>query len=562
MIPAALAFGAFLVAPPSLPFAEERRLLDGRLETLRRILPDGPPSAGSDAAVAAQYAREARLTGIQTATAEPEEAGGRGVSLVQVAASGQYEEIERFFRAVAASPRLIDVRSLELTAGPEAVIRLAASLAFHFRPTRAPLPAPPEGLRARTKGVPRPQADAYLRDQAIALAKSQTIASLRRARRDPRLFLSELAAIVRDRPVVLNHASFGEEFVVRGLAVGEGPVRALQARFERGFFRVDEFLMMRQAACHRFEVRGRCPVVGPEAELPLPTEDPFRQDDAPCRVDRDEPRSVDVKGPSTKNGGKGPLSVRLRDVDLADVFLALHHLTGAAFVVGADVVGRANVELSRVSLDEALAAVEKAGLVVSREGGVFRVAARRSLPPPPGTPVGPPSDPLATGSFSLKRAEVRELLAVMAEADPGFASLGPAGSLGRVSVWARASPLGDVRAAVLRASGLSEAQEEGRRVLSRIAGADEAALPVAGDVPDRRLAVRPQDLAVSEFSLAGLASDGSRWIALAYAPTGALNVYRPGDRLADGSVRSADSTDIVLDTEDGPVRLPLAAGPR
>jgi hypothetical protein len=376
------------------------------------------------------------------------------------------------------------------------------------------------------------------------------------------LFLSELAAVVRDRPVVLNHASLGDDFVVRGLAVGEGPVRALQVRFERGFFRVDEFLMMRQAACHRFEVRGRCPVAGPEAELPLPTEDPFRQDDAPCRVDRDEARTTDVKGPNAKTGGKGPLSLRLRDVDFADVFLALHHLTGATFVVGADVTGRANVELPRVTLEEALSALEKAGLVVSREGAVFRVAARRSVPPPPGTPAGPPSDQLATGNFSLKRAEVRELLAVMAEADPGFASLGPAGSLGKVSVWARASPLGDVRAAVLKASGLSEAQEEGRRVLSRITGADEAALPVAGEAPDRRLAVRPQDVAVSEFQLAGLASDGSRWIALAYAPTGALNVYRAGDRLADGSLRSAESTDVVLDTEDGPVRLPLTPGPR
>jgi hypothetical protein len=547
--------------PAALVLAEERRLLDGRLETLRRMLPDGP-TPGSDNALAAQHAREARLSGIQTAASEPEEAGNRGSTPIQLNASGQYEEIERFFRSIATSLRPVDVRSLSLTAGPEGAIRLTTTLSFPFRPTRAPAPAAPEGLRARTKGVPRPQADAYLRDQALALAKSETIAALRRSRRDPRLFLAELAAVVRDRPVVLNFASFGDGFVVRGLAVGEGPVRSLQARFERGFFRVEEFLMMRQAACHRFEVRGQCPVAGPEAELPLPTEDPFRQDDAPCRVDRDETRTVEVRGSNSKTGGRGPLSLRLRDADLADVFLALHHLTGAAFVVGADVTGRANVELPRVTFEEALAALEKVGLVVSREGTVHRVAARRSAPLPPAPPTGSAPKEATPATFSLKRAEVRELLAVMAEADAGLASLGPSGSLGKVSVWAKASPLLDVRAAVLRASGLTEAQEDGRRVLSRVTGTDEAVEPVAGDVPDRRLAVRPQDVAVSEFQLTGLGSDGSGWIALAYAPTGVLHVYKPGDRLSDGSVRSAESTDVVLDTEDGPVRVPLAAGPR
>ena len=49
--------------------------------------------------------------------------------------------------------------------------------------------------------------------------------------------------------------------------------------------------MARQGACRRFEARGQSPVAGPEAELPLPTDDPFRQDDGSCRIDRDAERA-------------------------------------------------------------------------------------------------------------------------------------------------------------------------------------------------------------------------------------------------------------------------------
>ena len=72
---------------------------------------------------------------------------------------------------------------------------------------------------------------------------------------------------------------------------------------------------------------------------------------------------------------------------------------------------------------------------------------------------GPPA------SFALKRAEVRDLLAGMADVDPALAALGPPGFLGRVSVWTKDAPLFAVRAAVLDAASLTERTEEDRRVL-------------------------------------------------------------------------------------------------
>jgi len=539
-------------AQPARPFADERLLLDRRLETLRRILPDGP-TAAADVLLVRDVAEAVHLARVEVAPRAPVESGTRGELVLDVTALGGYEEIDRFFQRLSVSHRLVDVESMTLTATGEDQVRLASALRFPFWPARAPLPQPPES-RARPSGVPRPAADAFLRDQSLAFAKSDAIAAWRRARRNPRLFLSELSAVVRERPVVLGFASLAEEFTIRGLALGEGPVRAFESRLERGFLRVSEFLMAKQGACHRFEARGRSPVAGPDAELPVPVEDPFEQDAQPCRVDRDAARAIVVRGrtPTTKDPGRGPLTLRLRDLDLADVFQVLAALGAGSFVVDGDVAGRVSVEVTRATLDETLAAIRKgAGVEVAASGSVRRVGAARPGAAKPAAEAGPPA------SFALKRAEVRDVLAAMADVDPQLATLGPPGFLGRASVWTRDAPLGAVRAALLESAGLGERIEEERRVLTGRSGTLEAPVPVARAEPEPRLALRREELTVLEFQLAGVASAGDAFVAFAYSPTGQLCAYRAGDRLADAQVRAVESTDVLLETDEGPLRVPL-----
>jgi hypothetical protein len=550
-------FAALLAVPPARPFAEERLLLDRRLETLRRILPDGP-TASADVLVVRDLAETARLARVEIQPRPPVESGARGEVVLDLTALGGYEAVDRFFQRLAVSHRLADVESLTLTATSENVIQLAAVVRFPYWPVRAPLPSPPESPRGRPAGVPRPTLDAFLRDQALAFAKSDAIAARRRARRSPRLFLSELAAVVRDRPVVLGYASLSEEFTLRGLAVGEGPVRAFESRLERGFLRVAEFLMAKQGACHRFEARGKSPVAGPDAELPVPMEDPFEQDATPCRVDRDTARTIVVKGraPTAKDPGRGPLTLRLRDVDFADVFQALAALGAGGFVVHESVAGRVSLEVTRATLDETLAAIRKAsGVEITAAGPVWVVSNTRIAPRKDAPSGGPPA------GFALKRVEVRDLLAGMADVDASLATLGPPGFLGRVSVWTKDAPLVAVRSAVLDTVGLTERTEEDRRVVERRGGGGEAPVPVARAGPEPRLSLRREELTVLEFQLAGVASAGESFVAFAHAPTGQLYAYRPGDRLADGIVRAIETTDVLLETEEGPLRLPLPPMP-
>jgi hypothetical protein len=266
-----------------------------------------------------------------------------------------------------------------------------------------------------------------------------------------------------------------------------------------------------------------------------------------------------VKGPTRKRPGKGPLTLRLVDVDLPDVFQVLHLLTGDGYIVDGDVRGRVSVELNKVTSQQALAALQKLGLSVTAAGPVRRVALAQTAAA---------SEPLElthappVASFLLKRTPTREILAVMTEAQPDLAALGPEGFLGASSVWARDVSLEDLRAAIVQAAGLSERFEDERRVLERAGDSEESLVPLVGSLGERRLVAGPADLSVREFELAGLASDGTTWTALAYSPRGTLLHYRRGDSLADARVTAVHSTDLTLETDEGPRRLTLSAAAR
>jgi hypothetical protein len=534
---------ALLVLLPALagrPFDEERFLLDRRLETLRRILPDGPKPP-ADRALVLEMAQSTGLESLDVQPRPPFDSRSPSADVVvDLTAVGSYDEVDRFFRQAALSPRLIDVESLILSPGPGDAVRIVAVLRLPYRPEAAPLPAPPEGVRGNLAGVPRPQADAYLRDQALALAKADAIATLRRNRRNPRLFLSEVAAVTRGRPMVLAQATFGEDFFLRGLAVGEATLKGFESRLERGFFRVAQVLLARQGTCYRFEVRGRSPIVGLDAEIPLPTSQPFSAE--ACRSDRDPFGTTVLRAPPQRRPKRGPLDLRLRDVDWADVFGVLQQLTGEAFLVDADVVGRVSIDFPGVELEEALTLLQKGGVKIS-PGPLRRVSRLRAAAARPAFAAEAPRI-----SLSVKRAEVRDVLAAVAEADPSLANA-PRDVPGRVTLWAREIPAIDLRSAVLDAVGA--------------AGIEAAPTPASAPSPPlRRLDLRPDELAVGEFELAGLVANGSRWTALVYSPAGTLYVYRVGDRLADGVVSAVESTDVLLQTEEGPLRMPLAVPAR
>lgn len=578
---------ALLLAAATLPrsFAEERDLLDRRLRAVQRALPDGMRPAGELDSIRA-LANAAQLQGVSVSARPATDAPGHGDLTVDLVAYGRFTSVETFFRQAALAPRLIDVVSVALAQTPEETLRMTAVLRLPYWPTQSRLPAAPEGTQERVRGVPRPLADAFVHDQALLLAKTDALTELRRTRRSPRMFLSELATAVFDRPVVLTELSWGDElFVVRGLAMGDGPTRALSRRLERGYFRISEILIARQGGCRRFEARGRCPIVGPDVDLPVAHDDPFRPDESPCRVDRDPASAQTVRAAAGKKSPPGPLVVRGRELDAADFFFVLQQLTGQSFLVDENVRQRLNVDLLGLTLEETLAAVAKSKIYAGAPAAMRRVSSRplpspRATPRPTlqPTPTPQPTDDASASastdslppprtdlpprlSLLVKRATVREILGALAQAEPNRTMVAPPGTLGRLSVWARDVELPLLRASILDAAGLIEVpREDGVTALVPVdapSPADQTLTPIEPSPTLRRLTLRPADVSPDDFELAAIGGWSGTWRAFSYSPEGMLHVYRTGDALADGSVKSVEGESVVVEGEDGAVWLRL-----
>ena len=515
--------------------------MDRRLEALRRVLPDGPqPEA--DAAHVNELTRAAGLPGPRIGVRPPLETGSAGETKVDVTGTAGFGDVDRFFRLVSSSPRLVDVEELRLrAAGPDGALTYTAILSLPFRPAKAPLARVPEGARPSFQGVGRVDADTYLRDQALALDKTLRISELRRTRRNPRVFLTEISSALRGRPAQLVDATLGNEFFLRGLVLGEGGMHGLESRLDRGFLRVSGLVQLREGPCFRFEARGTSPVVGPDAELSLPTSSPFGDGTELCASDRDEARRLVVRAPKrAPKAPRGPVNVQARAVDAADLFQILAAVGVGEFVVDPNVVGRLDVNLPGVTPSQALDAVRQAGLGLEAAGPLIHVkptsGSRDTLPAP------------ASGTvdvrFAAKRAPAAELLEALAEVAPGGPTGAPPGvAHRRLSLWTRSADPAAVRAALAGLLGVDGAWQGPRLV------------PPASDDRPTRLAA--DDVTLAEFDLAALASRDGVWTAFAYAPDGRMHAYRTGDRLADGRITAVESMDVLVETDEGAVRLLL-----
>jgi len=179
---------------------------------------------------------------------------------------------------------------------------------------------------------------------------------------------------------VLNFASLARSsFSARARAVGEGPVRALATRFERGFFRV---------ASSWWRARGVPPLrkSGPEpggrdgGRAAAATRRPLR---AGRRSVPGGPRWSAHGGwsgdlPEGPGKGRSPCGAR---VDFADVFRVLHLVSARGFLVDGDVIGPRQPRPSHVTIDEALPRDRESGAGVDVADWVPSAACPRRSPP-------------------------------------------------------------------------------------------------------------------------------------------------------------------------------------
>jgi hypothetical protein len=552
-----LVLAALLQGVPGRPYREERQLLDRHLALLARPLPDGP-TPREDAELLRSLANEAGLRNVEIGPPTITETASLGLSRRVLTATATYPDIDRFFRALQGSPRLVDVEGVTLRSADFGA-RVEARLRLHHRAARAAssVSLDPARARNRTRGATKDEAARFARDEQTALDKTIAVDDLRRGQTSPRMFLAETGAAFRDAAAALTFGSLDGDtgrFNLRGVVAGMGAADALERRLEGGFFRLREFSRAQKEGCFEFEVVGESYRAGPEAALPLPVDEPFRPTDPFCRQDRDAPSPAGAALVRASGSEQGGLSLRAVDTDLADVAAMIEILTREPFVVSEDVRGRVSVDFAGASLDDAVRA-----LPVRAE----RVGQVRLLRAPGGPSSPPPADeegaPAGRFSFRSKRSPGEDVLANLAEAEPSFIALGPPG-LGKVSLFARDAPMADVRRAILSALQLEETREEGTRLLKPWGGGGSAG-PISATAT-ARVIFRTRDLTVEEMALAGIGRSADEFVAFVYAPLGEIVAVRLGDNLADGVVAGLDANGLLIDSAEGPVRISLTTPAR
>ena len=292
---------------------------------------------------------------------------------------------------------------------------------------------------------------------------------------------------------------------------------------------------------------------------------PLLLGDEPCPSDRDPADRQLVVPPQS---GQGDLTLRLRDVDLADVFRALSDLTGQGFLVDQNVVGRATIDFSRVTLDDALRALERtAGLSVSRPSRIRRVSVGRAARgwAPPSGPIWPPTRPV---SFDMKRWQLDDLLSLLQDIS-ALSVEAPAELRERVTVRVDAEPWALLYESILGALGL-RMELSGQNAI-RVRRGDERVSPLAlrGNNEPRALL---EDVEIQDVRFVGIAARSGRWLAAFYGPIAAgLHLKEAGFRFRNAVLKSVDAEQVtvgwstnLLDPDRVVLRLPvplrLAAG--
>jgi hypothetical protein len=258
-----------------------------------------------------------------------------------------------------------------------------------------------------------------------------------------------------------------------------------------------------------------------------------------------------------EGAGGGTLTLRLRDVDLVDVYRALHELTAQSFIVDEAVQGRVSVELTRVTLEEALAAVEKSGLASATTGPLRRVGRGRGRPAPPRREPGG-GEPM---SVVFKDGDVQDVLRLMADVS-GIEVRRPEGELGTISMFATDQPWDALFWMVLDSASLRGRREGPRIVVERdpeAAGTPRRASPSPASGARPR-APNPHLVAIeaAELSLVGLVSSGTQWRALIRTPSAQLYFATKAQTGWDFKVDAVDAESLILRMGDGATRrLPL-----
>ena len=502
---------------------------------------------------------------------------------VDVTGRAPYFGLATFLERLSHVPRIVELERLEVEAAPGAEARIAMRLGFPCRTgwppsaTAVGVAVPPAIGAYATVDEERRAYELWLAahgkffDAVVEAAREPIrriqaqIATLERLRneRPPGWAVIALATVGKEtgEHVMLSRARLGDEVVLEGVAVGVPARAGLKSALERAGLAVHRLDIESSGECRRFTASARRPERRWLTETG--TDDPGRRlfdhrIAEVCTPAASSPLAVAVKGSA------GELDVRLRDVDVVDVFRVLHELTPASFVVDDDAEGRLNVDFERATLEQALEAMAGTGLAIS-EGPLRRVS-RRGAAPSPSRAIPGSGEPV---SLSFKDGDLIDVLRLFADISEREVWTAPVLDAG-VNIFCRDLPWDQVLSSIAATAGMVTVIEKERMfvgppALARAPWTSAVAL-AGGKVTSPRTSV-PSWLALrglvklgaEDLKVAGLVRSEGRWSAYAYGPGRTFWSLAPGTELYDARVESIGPTGAAFKTEDGRrVELTLA----
>ena len=522
------------------------------IERLKRLVPPTFDLPAERAAIHA-LAEKAKLSPVEVKVIGSGEslksADGQPLPItidrLEISGVDTYDAVHFFLSMLRLRPRLIGIESVRFDAVAGDRVRYVARLAYPSwgEETSAPQPSP-----ARDVVTVARERLAMLR-----WTRDAVVSYLAQLRSDRHLdALASLTAAVDEHPIALRSVRLDGAMSIEGSLVGAAARALLTEALKKAGMLMADGKWSPSGPCQTFAVTspafahgsgtGKTGITDTAAlfeDLPdyAPGRHVFDAESATFCSDEpsaQSPRRVVVPG---QNPGESSF-LRLRDVDVVDLFFVINDLLPENFIVDDDVTGRITLDVSATaSVDDVLRAIATTGVVIGSPP-LRRVSRKASTTTPSRATNGPPL------SLVLRKANVTDVLCLLREVMQKEITM-PAGVKRRVSIFAFDVPADLVLDAL-----------HPRSTAGSVNPCERPGAP-ASRLARHRFSF--ESLEIAEVRLAGIAQVGETWKAYARVPGKGVMALAPDQRLFDGVVKSIGPNGVTfLSDSKGEKRVALA----
>lgn len=497
--------------------------------------------------------RKARQASLQV-TVKPDESPERvafadgspsplSVAHIDLSARADHASVNFFLQMLDYTAQPVRIESATIKAASGATVSFTARVAIAFygpavaADTPSPTRDPVADLRQR---IARQRAfiDLMLdvHENGNARSFSEAVASLSQGAGNEAISLTEIR--------------LGDEVTFEGEVAGARARSILNDAFSKAPLSLTSLTYAPDRLCRHFLAKAKLP---PRRELGADAESEesgpvilgnglFTTSSCGSDTGRTSAKPITVRGNSPKG-----VTLMLRDGSASDLFRVLHDAAAEDFVVGA-IPGRITVDVRDASIEEMLAALREAGMVIG--------------PPPLRTVTARGDSPVdhsqeMTGekiSLLLSSASLRDVLCLFSNITGLPIAVDPATEK-RITIFATDVEWDRALLGILSVHGL-QYRIDGNRALIAV---NEKALasPALADPctttgpaeNDRFSSLTVEKLDGSDLELAGTARVDGSWRGYVRIPHGRLLALDVGQKLANGSVEAIDSNGLMLSTK-------------